>query len=117
MPGNGVWNETDYTVTFDAGDVLPGEALSFGIDVVVDEAAAAGGEILNTAVVDYSSLPGDTPGEFEVTNGSQSDAIVRIASDAPVVSKTAPVSNFDQNRIFDYTITVEIPANSTYETL
>jgi len=112
-PSGGVWDAVARTLTFDAGDIEPGTSITIPLDVQVDPTlppdtvVGKGFEVQANYLTDGGGAP--------VTSPAVSTIDLRTASGPPTITKSAPVENFDRVRELTYTITVEIPADSTYQ--
>ncbi len=113
----GVWNATTREVTYQLGDILPGDDIQITYDMQMD--ADAGllptDPLVNTASAGFSFLPAGTDGNTVVEDYVSDDATVLVASSAPSVNKDADIERTGTGLPFTYTVTVDIPANAQYE--
>ncbi len=114
--GGGVWNLADRTVMYPAFDLLPGNTWSVDEEMRIVPGTPATTEITNVVEASISYLPGvAVPNDTIVDPAATDDATVTVASDAPAVNKEADVERYGTDLPITYTVTVDLPAGSSYE--
>ncbi len=113
--GGGVWDATTREVTYTLGDILPGNDVTITEEMEIATGLDPSDSLVNSAYVGFSYLPDGSDDNTTVDNFADDDAEVFVASEPPTVSKEANIERTGTDLPFQYTVTIDIPANSTYE--
>ncbi|MBH0008135.1 SdrD B-like domain-containing protein [Salinibacterium sp. SWN1162] len=117
LPGGGVWDQSERTITFTVASIAPGAGPDFTYSVEVVNPLRGGATIVNTADATTTSIAGEVPDERTSESalgteegGYQDSSIVTLQTPGVGVNKTATPETRTIGEAVTYTVDVTIPS-------
>ena len=118
-PSGGVFDVATNTLTFDLGTMDPGTSIDLDYTTQVLSTLTPGINLTNSVSASISTVAGVDANEHDrvIDGAASASETIQVASGAPAISKTSDWENNGTNLDITYTVTLDIPADASYQNL